>query len=351
MDLALKNLGWTYYRNTFLKDIKDIEGLRPARVTAVYKGKYKVHTGTDEFLADLKGSQHFEGNYPAVGDWVCLDPDHPLIHTILDRKSKISRKVPGKVTYEQIIASNMDYIFIVTSLNEDFNIARLERYLTMVYESGASPVFVLTKTDLCDDVDDKILEVENISFGVPIHSISNIEKTGLGELSAYFENHNTVVMVGSSGVGKSTLINTLVGEDILKTQDIRDHDDKGRHTTTHRELFFVNNGMIIDTPGMRELQLWDADVETTFQEIETLAKECRFKDCSHQDEPGCTVKAALNDGRLTEARYNSYLKLKKEVEYLENRKEMGHKRAEKEKIKKMMGSLKTLKEMKKNLKR
>lgn len=274
--------------------------MKKARVIAVHRGLWKVEAEGEEKFLNITGTMHKNDEFPVVGDWVMLGEGEDIIEEILPRKTKLSRKEAGSRITEQVLASNIDYVFIVSSLNDDFNIARLERYLTMVYESGAMPVFVLTKADIGEDIDTKVSELEDISFGVPIHTVSIEDEASLAFFKTYFEKGNTIALVGSSGVGKSTLINKLLGREVLKTADIRDDDDKGRHTTTHRELFCLDKGAIIDTPGMRELQLWSGDLSNTFEDIEELALKCRFSDCSHQNEPGCAVRNAMEIGQLSE---------------------------------------------------
>lgn len=333
--MNLEKLGW----NREKIDLEEKYSL--GRVTTVFKNKYKVHTEDREFLADLKGLMIYDKIFPAVGDWVILENE--LIIEILPRTSKISRHAAGKVEIEQVISSNIDYVFIVSSLNHDFNLSRLERYLTMVWDSGAVPVFILTKADIADDYNEKLLELEKIAYGVPIHVTSSMENIGIEELDEYFNGNKTVTFIGSSGVGKSTLINKLMGEEVLKTQELR-KDGKGRHTTTYREMFFIEKGgIIIDTPGMREIQLWGGDVETTFEDIEAIALECKFKDCSHEDEPNCAVRDAVESGELSEKRLRNYKKLKRELGY----DGLDSKQLDKKKMVNMMGSLNGVKKMRK----
>lgn len=308
------------------------------RVISVFKDLYRVSFGSDETNASITGKMIKNDKFPVVGDYVEVG-DEGQINEIYPRKTILSRKVAGRKVKEQPIVSNVDFIFIVTSLNKDFNIARLERYLTMVYESGSNPCFILTKADLDDETDEKVARLEEIAFGVPIHVVSSYEDRGVDEIRAYLKDGVTVGLIGSSGVGKSTLINKLLGRDIIETREIRAGDDKGKHTTTRREMFRVGEGYIIDTPGMRELQIWGGDTSEAFSDIEERALSCRFSDCSHRSEPGCAVRKAIEIGELTEKRLASYLKLKREVANIENKQNLGHKFAEREKVKNMMGSL------------
>ncbi|HEX2974077.1 MAG TPA: ribosome small subunit-dependent GTPase A, partial [Tepidisphaeraceae bacterium] len=279
---------------------------------------------------------------PAVGDWVAIEPRPQertaTIHAVLPRKSQFSRKVAGTVTDEQIVAANVETIFLVIGLDGDFNVRRLERYLTPAWDSGANPVILLSKADVSDEVAARIAEVESIAMGVPVHAISAVEHRGLDALEAYLKSGQTVALLGSSGVGKSTLINALLGSEHQRVQSVSDHQSRGRHTTTHRELILLpTGGILIDTPGMRELQLWDdsQSLSSTFDDIEQLAQQCRFRDCQHNSEPGCAVQRALEQGQLDPGRYENYRKLQKELQFLAARQDHQASLIEKAKWKKI----------------
>jgi ribosome biogenesis GTPase len=264
------------------------------------------------------------GDLPAVGDWVVVrrrsDENRGAIIAVLPRRSWFSRRMAGQVTDAQVVAANVDVVFIVMSLDADFSPRRLERYLLLARESGASPVVLLTKPDLCHDVPTRVAEVTALTGAVQVHVVSPRANEGLERVAEHLPTGRTGALLGSSGVGKSTIINRLVGRDVQKTRDVRASDSKGRHTTSHRELVFLpDGGLLIDTPGMRELQLWDvgeAVSSETFDDIEALAGDCRFSDCRHRNEPNCAVKAAVVDGRLAADRLESYLKLHDELGYL-----------------------------------
>jgi len=318
--INIKSLGWDSYLEEAFKEFPD--NYHPGRISARYKNSYRILTSNGEVIGTISGKMHHRKIYPAVGDWVAVslrgDGKKVTIVEILPRKTKVSRKTPGKGIEEQVIVANVDSIFIVTALNKEFNLNRLERYLAIVWESGAKPVIILNKADLCSDIPEKRKQVETLSGDVPTHIVSALDKDGIEGLFSYFEKGKTVALLGSSGVGKSTLINAISGEDTLKVQEVRETDDRGRHTTTHRELYMLKNGgMVIDNPGMREIQLLNVNdgLKETFSDITELAALCKFKDCKHVTEPKCAVQKALEEGTLPIARIESYNKLKREMRY------------------------------------
>lgn len=314
------------------------------RVLLEHKHMYRVVTDQGEWLGTLSGN--FKHNaqqrrdYPAVGDWVGIEQmpgeEKGIIHSILPRNSLFSRKVAGETTVEQIVAVNVDYVLLVMSLNLDFNLRRLERYMIAAWDSGANPVIVLTKKDLCNDPETYIEQAEAVAFDVPIYVVSSVTGEGITELQDLLKDGKTAALLGSSGVGKSSLTNALCGEDVMNVQNIREDDDKGRHTTTHRELFHMpGGGLLIDTPGMREFQLWDnsESLDAGFKDVEQIAETCRFNDCQHNGQPGCAIEEALNNGSLSRERYASYEKLKKELAFMERKADLAAQKAERSKWK------------------
>lgn len=300
------------------------EGFYLGRVSVQYKDIYKVFTEEGEVLARVSGKLSYSSNstfdYPVVGDWVLLDRTDnkngdAIIHKVLTRKSCFSRKIAGTRYDTQVVAANIDYIFICMALNNDFNINRLERYIAVAWDSRAIPVIVLTKSDLCEDIDERLRETSEIAIGIDILVTSSLNGNGYEKAKEYIKAGTTIAFIGSSGVGKSTLINKLLNKEVLKTNSISEND-KGRHTTTHRELFLLDDGgVIIDTPGMRELGLISADIDKSFGNIEELEKQCKFSDCTHNNEPKCAVREAIESGELDLDRLERYRKLKKEEAY------------------------------------
>jgi ribosome biogenesis GTPase / thiamine phosphate phosphatase len=307
-------------------------GLVPGRVIQQFNHLYTVATGWGEMRAQLSGRLRYEvarDQLPVTGDWVALrvpsnqispNQDAAQIQAVLPRATRFSRRAAGKSDHEQVVAANLDYAFLITGLDNDFSPRRIERYLTAAWESGATPVVVLNKLDLCADPASRIHAVESVALGTAIHAVSALCGDGIQELARYCVPGQTVAMLGSSGVGKSTLINRLVGSESQVTHPVRE-DGRGRHTTTRRELLFcAGGGMVIDTPGMRELQLWDDEgLQMTFDEIETLARNCRYRDCRHRGEPGCAVAEAVNAGTLGAERLSSMHKLQSELAWLDRR--------------------------------
>ena len=320
----LDSLGWTpALEDQFTPHAAD--GLEPARVAVEHRGAYLVYTARGEAQAELAGRLRHDvaerGELPAVGDWVAVTPTDPaLVHAVLPRQTKFSRLAASDHggTIEQVVAANVDVVFLCAGLDGDLNLRRLERYLALGWESGAEPVVVLTKADLCPDVEASVLEVELTAIGVPVHVVSNLTGEGVEELAPYFAAGRTVTALGSSGVGKSSLLNRLAGEELMATGDVR-ADGRGRHTTTNRQLLRLPaGGLFLDTPGMRELRLWESEegLAQTFDDVAAAAALCRFADCSHGGEPGCGVQAALADGALTHERYDSWRKLQAELQHL-----------------------------------
>lgn len=330
--MTLENYGWN---STFQEEFDKLNAgdLIPARIAIHNKNNYLIYAESGEITSELSGKMLYEiedgisdEGFPVVGDWVAVrafpDENKAIIQKMLPRKSKFSRKEAGEKTKEQIVAANVDTVFLMTSLNQDFNLRRLERYIVLANQSNAHAVIILSKADLCDNYEEIIEEVKTVSKDIPIHIVSSLKAEGLEELQQYFEGNKTITVMGSSGVGKSTFINALLGYDRMKVNETTEYKDKGSHTTTHRELVLLpGGGLIIDTPGMREIQLWESQqgIESAFDEIEALMENCKFSDCSHTNEPGCAILEALKSGELDSDRYNSYLKLKRESQYFERR--------------------------------
>ncbi len=300
----------------------------PARVTAVHKQRYELVCEHGQTFARLKAGVYFTGSaeaFPTTGDFVRIlfNPagDSQIIQT-LPRRSFFSRRDPTPGRGEQAVAANFDYVFLIQSLNLDFNLKRMERYLTLAWQSGAEPVLVLSKADLAEDVSEKVRAVEQLAPGVAVHAVSTVSGQGLDALSGYLQPRKTLVFLGSSGIGKSSLVNALAGQELMAVGGIREDDSKGHHTTTHRQLILLESGaMIIDTPGMRELGMWDVSIGLgeAFGDVEQYFGQCKFKDCRHQAEPGCAVKAAIAGAALPRERWESYCKLKGEAQYSDDK--------------------------------
>jgi ribosome biogenesis GTPase / thiamine phosphate phosphatase len=315
--LNLNDLGWD---DGFAAALQPHDNCIPARVSAQHRGEYDVLTEAGELRAHVAGRLRHDASsgadLPAVGEWVALRDE--TIHAVLPRRSAFLRKVAWSQTEAQVLAANVDTVFVVTGLDDDFNPRRLERYLTLAWESGASPAVVLTKADLCDDPLAMLLEAEQVALGVPAHVVSNVTGEGLDELATHLEPAKTVALLGSSGVGKSSLVNRLLDDEVQATKELAE-DGTGRHTTTARQLFRLPGGaMLVDTPGLREVQLWDADdgINEAFADVDELAADCRFNDCAHRREPGCAVQAAIDEGRLPRERLQSYRALQRELKRL-----------------------------------
>lgn len=351
--MTLTDLGWnSYFDNQFDNDQSTDHFA--GRVITVQKSVYLVHDGNRVYSAKTAGSfdhkAETKSNFPVVGDWVVFKwnpgDEYAIIHQLLNRQNDISRVAAGtsnskKSGYseKQTMVANIDLIFIVSGLDRDYNLRRIERYLTMVYDSQAMPVIILNKADLCSDPEEKRTEVESIAIGVPIIILSaEKEEDAVEPIRSYLLPGYTATLLGSSGVGKSTIINALLGSDRQKVHAVSSQVGKGMHTTTNRELIQLSGGgMIIDTPGMRELQLVDSDdgFDMAFEDIDQYALNCRFSDCSHTSEPGCAVREAIEEGKMDEARLKNYMKLKKEIQYDLDKQYKSSNRIEREKWKKI----------------
>ncbi|GAC1638710.1 MAG: ribosome small subunit-dependent GTPase A [Candidatus Acidiferrum sp.] len=340
--VSLQELGWCDF---FEKQwqLKKIEDLVRARISEENRGLYKIISESGERWAELRGKLRHEAvsreMLPAVGDWVLAEEhgERSIIHSMFERRSKFSRKVAGKKIDEQIVAANVDTVLLVTSLNREFNQRRIERYLTLAWESGARPIVVLNKSDLCEDVAAFRQDAEEAAMGVRIVVASIVSGEGIPELREIVRGGGTAALLGSSGVGKSSLINSILGREMQMTSETRAADDKGRHTTTSRQLIAVpGGGVLLDTPGMRELQLWDASegISRAFADVQELAAQCKFRDCTHKSEPGCAVRAAIDEERLA-----NYHKLQREEEFIESKQDDALRSQRTKELRKMMKSV------------
>lgn len=323
--IKIEDLGYSAFFESNRKKLK-LDGFSVARVMVEYKGAYKVKNVSGEYLAKITGKQMFNAlsreDYPAIGDWVSIieaDKERAVIHRILPRRTIIKRKYSGR-NETQIIATNIDVAFIVESVDRDYNLNRFERYFAIASAGGIKPAIILNKIDLIskEKLDSKLVQIKDRFNNIDFIFTSIITEEGLEELKTYIEKGKTYCFLGSSGVGKSSLINKLLGANIIKTENISIHTGRGKHVTTNREMYFLENGgIVIDNPGMREVGMTDTSVgiDNLFDEITVLAKKCKYVDCTHIQEPGCEVLSALKSGKLDESKYSNYISLKKEAEY------------------------------------
>ncbi|MBD2460363.1 ribosome small subunit-dependent GTPase A [Oscillatoria sp. FACHB-1407] len=362
--MKLEQLGWNdHFAYAFEQycNAHPSHSYTVGRVAVEHRGAYTLYTEQGDCTAEVTGKLRHQAiglaDFPAVGDWVVIQQLHldqrATIHHILPRTSKFSRRAVGGATDEQVVAANVDTVFLVSGLDQDFNPSRIERYLLLTWESGANPVLVLNKADLCNDLAAVLEQIEavqsrshsgEIAFGVPVVVVSATQHQGLDTLKSYCQPGQTVALLGSSGVGKSTLTNQLLGTNTQAVQAVRKGDDRGRHTTTHRELLRLpTGGLIIDTPGMREIQVWAGDdpLQATFADIEALAEACRFRDCQHTHEPGCRVQEAIAQGTLDRRRFANYQKLQRELDHLSRQQDQRSQLVEKERWKRITKNLRS----------
>jgi ribosome biogenesis GTPase / thiamine phosphate phosphatase len=341
--MSLKGLGWDSYFEAQWQECKQVDAV-PARVVSQQRGLWRLALDFAECWAAPSGKMRREtekcGAWPAVGDWVAVEiaagKGRAVIHRVLPRRSQFARKVAGRAVEQQVIAANVDTALIVMALDGDFNLRRVERYLAQCWDSGARAVMVLNKADACDNIKEHVDKIERVALGTASFVVSAKTGQGLDALQSHLKPGQTIALLGSSGVGKSTLLNYWLGREAQRVREVREKDSRGRHTTTTRELFVLPRGaIVIDTPGLRELQLWDAEIgiAQAFADIEDLAAQCRFRNCEHTIEPGCAVQAALAAGQLDPARLENRRKLEREQEFLRRKTDPAAAHAEKEKNK------------------
>lgn len=350
--MDLSQLGWDDFFAGPFQPFKEA-GLEPARVVSSHRAGCKVICSHGEVPAEVTGRFRFDtplpSNFPTIGDWLAVEAfpaeSKAMIHAVLPRRTKFSRTEAGEGGEEQVLAANIDDVFIVASIGDELNLRRIERYLALAWESGAQPAVVLTKSDLCDHITSATKQVVEIAGEIPVHAVCSITGRGMKALRTLLRPGRTAVLLGPSGVGKSTLINHLYGDDFLQTLPVRESDQKGRHTTTERHMLQLPSGaLVIDTPGLRELQLWEAEsgIESAFTDIEELAARCRFSDCAHDTEPGCAVRAAVEDGTIDQARLHSFHKLQREQAHFERQHNKRSAAEEKRRVKGAMKNLRTI---------
>jgi ribosome biogenesis GTPase len=332
VEFRLEAFGWSPFFRSSFEALGDAS-LVPARVSEEHRSGFVVVSASGDLCADVAGRLRHAAagreELPAVGDWVAVDArlaeSAATIHHVLPRRGALVRKAAGTRTEAQVVAANLDVVFVMTSADADFSAARLARYLTVVWESGAEPVVLLTKADLADDADGLVADAARAAPGAAVHAVSAVDGRGLDALAAHLAPGRTAALIGSSGVGKSTLANRLLGEERLAVSSVREHDDTGRHTTTFRQLVALPGGaLVIDTPGMRELGLWDSGggLDAAFRDVADFAVSCRFRDCRHAAEPGCAVLAAVGDGSLPRARFEQWQALGRELAFLERKQDV-----------------------------
>lgn len=321
--MTLDSLGWQdFFEQAWRERWATESGCVPGRIASALRGAYVVWTADGEIEAKARGKLvRSPETRPVTGDWVVLCGTPLSVQAVLPRRTKVSRKAPGEKTVEQLLAANLDVLFIVTGLDRDFNLRRLERYLTVAWESGAQPVVVLNKADVCDEADERVKETRRIAGEAPVVLTSAETGDGVDELRRFLSPGRTAALIGSSGVGKSALTNRIFGTDLREVGAVREADGRGRHTTVGREIVRAPDGwLLMDLPGIREIEPWsDEGVEQAFEDVEELVAACRFNDCSHTSEPGCAIREALESGELDAERWENYQRLQQGLEKLDGR--------------------------------